>query len=244
MRALRSILNFAIATHGRDVLPDNPVASLTAKRAWLRDKARTDHLRAHEVKLFVTALRGLPNAVMGAYLEFILLTGARRNEAALLKWKDMDTKGKILIFRDTKNHTDRTIPLTARVNAIFDFMKTKKIGDYVFPSLDKQGKPAYVKEPRKAIASANIAAGSGVTVHGLRRTYSTFLESLDCPAYPLKALLGHSLKNDVTSAHYTQISVERLRPWAEKYEAFLLSLINGNDSAKGQVSSIEARKAA
>ena len=65
-------------------------------------------------------------------------------------------------------------------------------------------------------------------MHGLRRTFATILESLDCPAYPLKSLLGHSMKGDVTATHYTQIGVERLRPWAEKYDAFLAELIKGS----------------
>lgn len=244
MRCLRSVLNFAIATYGREVLPDNPVASLTAKRVWIRDKARTDHLKVHQVKPFVTALRGLANAVMGAYLEFILLTGARRNEAALLKWKDVDLRSLVLIFRDTKNHSDRHIPITPRVKALLEFMKSQKNGEYVFHSIDKNGKATYIKEPRKAMAAANIAASSEVTVHGLRRTFSTLLESLDCPAYPLKALLGHSLKGDVTTAHYTQISVERLRPWAEKYETLVLQIISADSGTYGFVDSIGIAKAA
>jgi integrase len=240
MRALRSILNYAIATYGRDVLPENPVASLTAKRAWLRDNRRTDHLANHEVAPFIAALRGLSNQAMGSYLEFILLTGARRSEAALLKWRDIDVDAKTLLFRDTKNHTDRRLPLTPGVLALLDIMRAQRAGEYVFASFDKQGKPTHIKEPRKAVAIANRAAGSQVTVHGLRRTYATLLESLDCPAYPLKALLGHSLKGDVTSAHYTQINVERLRPWAEKYEAHILSLINTSQNEKGNTNLAEA----
>ena len=84
--------------------------------------------------------------------------------------------------------------------------------------MDKNGKPTHISEPRKAVTAANEIAGSAVTVHGLRRTFAAVLESLDCPAYPLKALLGHRMKSDVTTAHYTQITVKRLRPWAEKYE--------------------------
>jgi integrase len=230
MRALRSVLNFAIATYGRTVLPENPVASLTEKRAWHRDKVRTDHLRAHEIKSFVLALRGLPNLVMASYLEFVLLTGARRNEAAQLKWKDIDSQAQVLTFRETKNHSDRVMPITPRVSKLLAMLRKHKNGEYVFASLDRLGKPTYIKEPRKAIASANAAAKSIVTVHGLRRTFATFLEALDCPAYALKALLGHSLNGDVTSSHYTQISVERLRPWAIKYEQHVLALAGSGDA--------------
>lgn len=77
------------------------------------------------------------------------------------------------------------------------------MGLYVFAAMGKNGKPTHLSEPRKVLATANRAARSSVTTQGLRRTFATVLESLDCPAYPLKALLGHSMKGDDTTAHYT-----------------------------------------
>lgn len=232
MRFLRSVLNYAQASYGTAVLPVNPVATLTAKRAWIRENPRTDHLRTHEIKPFVQALRTLSNKVMGAYVEFILLSGARRSEAALLKWRDVNAKAKTLTFRKTKNHSDRTIPITPRIEELLEQMKAWRMGEYVFSSIGKDGTPKCIIEPRRAVLNANKAAESEVTIHGLRRTYATILESLDCPAYPLKTLLGHSMKGDVTATHYTQIGVERLRPWAEKYEAYLLKLIGDIEGAK------------
>ena len=110
---------------------------------------------------------------------------------------------------------------------MLEILKKGRMGDYVFSTVGRAGKPSHITEPRKALAKANSAAGSAVTVHGLRRTYATVLESLDCPAYPLKALLGHSMKSDVTTAHYTQITIERVRPWAERYESYILKLVDG-----------------
>ncbi len=40
------------------------------------------------------------------------------------------------------------------------------------------------------------------------------------------------LEPDVTTAHYTQISVERLRPWVKKYEQYLLKVTGNTRSAK------------
>lgn len=233
MRMMRSVLNYAKAEMGADVLTNNPVATLTAKKAWLRDNARTDHLRNHEIKPFIEAVRGLDNPVMAAYIEFILLTGARRGEAATLRWRDVDVKARTVTFKDTKNHDDRVLPITPRVAELLEQMRAIRMGEYVFATMGKDGKPTHITEPRKAMMSANKQAGSAVTVHGLRRTYATVLEGLDCPMYPLKTLLGHSTKGDVTTAHYTQITVERLRPWAEKYEAYMLALIG--DAKGGEV---------
>lgn len=240
MRVLRAIINFAQADLGKAVIPDNPVSTITAKRAWIRNNARTDHLRQHEIKPFVAALRKLDNPIMGAYLEFILLTGARRSEAGLLKWRDVETKAKVLTFRDTKNKTDRTIPITPRMAELLAYVKNYQMGSYVFSSIGKDGKPTHISEPRKSIKKANEYAESAVTVHGLRRTYATILESLDCPAYPLKTLLGHSMKGDVTTNNYTQISVERVRPWAEKYDAHIMRLVG--DTPVAEIVLISASK--
>lgn len=232
MRFLRSLMNFAQATYGKTVLPENPVAVLTSRREWLRDTARTDHLRTHEIKPFLDAVRALPNPTMAAYIEFVLLSGARRSEAATLKWRDVDTRGKVLTFTDPKNHIDRTIPITRRVEELLKQLSDQRMGGYVFATVGKDGKPTHLNEPRKAMLRANKAAESKVTVHGLRRTFATVLESLDCPAYPLKVLLGHSLKGDVTTEHYTQIGVERVRPWAEKLDAHIAKLVADAESGK------------
>jgi integrase len=117
------------------------------------------------------------------------------------------------------------LPITPRLDEILAAMWHIKIGEYVFATRTKTGQATHISEPRKAMATLNVAASSDVTVHGLRRTFSTILESLDCPGIPLKSLLGHSLKGDVTTAHYTQITVERLRPWAERYERHVLGLV-------------------
>lgn len=181
---------------------------------------------------------------MGAYIEFILLTGARRTEAATLKWKHVDRKAGTLTLKETKNHTDRVLPITPRVGKILDAMSRLKIGEFVFGTRDKDGQPSHISEPRKAMAALNAAAGSTVTVHGLRRTFSTVLESLDCPGIPLKSLLGHSLKGDVTTAHYTQITVERLRPWSERYERHMLALIAAQEHAESSTANSESLEVA
>jgi integrase len=163
---------------------------------------------------------------MAAYLEFVLFTGARRSEAARLKWSDINPQSGVLTFTETKNNNEsRVIPITGRIQELLDAMRHISMGLYVFASLDKDGKPTHVTEPRKALARTNKLAGTAVTVHDLRRTYATILESLDCPMSPLKALLGHSLGRDVTGQHYIVISPERLRSWSDKYDAHMQRVI-------------------
>ena len=55
-----------------------------------------------------------------------------------------------------------------------------------------------------------MATGIKFRCHDLRRTFITIAESLDIPHYALKALLNHSMGNDVTGG-YVVMSVDRLR---------------------------------
>ena len=54
-----------------------------------------------------------------------------------------------------------------------------------------------------------------MTPHDLRRTYVTVAENTDISALALKALVNHSLGDDVT-AGYVQMTVDRLRDPAQR----------------------------
>lgn len=57
--------------------------------------------------------------------------------------------------------------------------------------------------------------------HDLRRTFITIAESIDIPAYTLKALVNHHVGTDVTQG-YLQINVERLRAPMQQITDFIL----------------------
>lgn len=70
-----------------------------------------DSLRKAQIKPWFEAVRKIGNPVISAYLQGLLLTGARRNELASLRWADVDFQWKSLTIRD-KVEGERTIPLT------------------------------------------------------------------------------------------------------------------------------------
>ena len=55
---------------------------------------------------------GPDNSIMRDYLRFILFTGLRRQEAATLKWKQVDLQEGSFTIVDTKNKTPHTLPLS------------------------------------------------------------------------------------------------------------------------------------
>ena len=225
MRMLRSLFNFSMAVW-EDTITSNPVDALRKRKLWLRENRKDDRLLPSQVAPWIEAVRGWNGPVMAGYVEFILLTGCRRSEASELLWKDVDLDRLILVFRDTKNGTDREIPIAPRCAELLAGIKPFRMtgSGLVFPSTNRKGEIVPTHWPAKLIAAANQAADAVVTTHGLRRTFTNILEAQDCPAYPLKRLLGHGSGGDVTAQHYLVHDVERLRPWMLKYESALLSM--------------------
>lgn len=63
-------------------------------------KTKGDSLRREQLSLWFEHVRKLPNPVQAAYLQALLLTGARREELAGLKWADVDFQWKSLHLAD------------------------------------------------------------------------------------------------------------------------------------------------
>ena len=62
-------------------------------------------------------MRKLANPVHSAYLQALLLTGARREELAALSWNDVDFQWNSITIKD-KVEGKRTIPLTPHVSML------------------------------------------------------------------------------------------------------------------------------
>jgi integrase len=144
----------------------------------------------------------------------VLYTGLRRNEAARLKWSDIDFKEKTFSFtpekkRGEQSEDDRvTMPLSVQAHRLL--LKRRAEGwenEYIFPG--KHPSP-YISKPGNWKRDVIQISGVQFCFHDLRRTFITIAESLDTPHYTLKAPLNHSMGNDVTGG-YICMSTERLR---------------------------------
>lgn len=230
MRFLRAVINFAQFHYedadGTPLLPDNPVRRLSQTRAWNRVKRRTTYIKPGQLAPWfkeVLALKADPErheaCAIADWLLVTLLTGIRRNEGLALKWADVDLSHKTLTLRDTKNHTDHTLPLSDYLFALLDARrKDNPEGVYVFASYGDDG---HLVDPRKPLERIAKASEVTFTPHDLRRTFITIAESLDIPAYALKRLLNHKMSNDIT-AGYIITDVERLRRPMQQVTDFIL----------------------
>jgi len=151
-------------------------------------------------------------------LIFVLFTGLRQSEALSLIWKDVDLNNEIFTVRDTKNHTDHTLPITKTIKELLLNRKLKSSGSYVFSG--NNPKQALVN-PYKQIKVVRDESGIHFTLHDLRRTFATIADLLDIQHHIIKRLMNHS-NNDVTIKHYVQPTIERLRMPMEKIDAFIV----------------------
>lgn len=235
MRFLRSLLNFAIAQYedgnGHAVIRDNPVSRLSQTRAWYRIARRQTLIRPHQLPAWWQAVVALKDdadsnqpALVADYLLFLMFTGLRRQEAATLKWSDVDLQARTFTIADTKNREPLTLPIIDFVYAILQSRKSLSASDYVF---EGDGATGYLVEPRRQIQRVVEASDVPFTIHDLRRTYITIAESLDIPAYALKRLVNHKMNGDVT-AGYIISDVERLRAPMQKITDCILEYANSD----------------
>lgn len=114
MRVLRSILNYTFEDEEGGTLYANPVAVLSSKKrkAWFKVDRRRTLIKNSDLPAWHKAVVSLDNSIMTDYLLFLLFTGLRRQEAATLKWKQVDFKERCFTIMDTKNKHPHTLPLS------------------------------------------------------------------------------------------------------------------------------------
>lgn len=239
MRFLRALFNFAIAQYedgsGNAILRENPVIRLTQTRAWYRVDRRQTVIKPYQLAPWYQAVISLKqdvipkqSALVADYLLFLLFTGLRRQEAATLKWSDIDLNERSFTLTNTKNREPLTLPLT---DYVYDLLRNRKIeasSEYVFAG---EGKAGYLIEPRRQVQKVIELSGVAFTLHDLRRTFITIAESIDISAYALKRLVNHKMSNDVT-AGYIVSDVERLRKPMEQIATQLLQYFKINEEKK------------
>jgi integrase len=212
----------------RDVLP--------------KAKAKTDCLQREQLAAWFKEVRKISNSVISVYLQALLLTGARREEMAGLRWSDVDFKWQSLTIRD-KVEGERTIPLTPYLASLLAGLKKKndtppprhrilngkkiendlknwKPPEWVFSS--RTAKSGRLQEPRinhnKALTAAGLPA---LTLHGLRRSFGTLTEWVECPAGVVAQIMGHK-PSATAEKHYKVRPLDLLRMWHTRIEIWTL----------------------
>ena len=200
------------------VLPSvNPAKTKKAREALGKAKAKDDSLLKEQLPAWFAAVRSIGNQTVAAYLQTLLLTGARPGEVLAMRWGDLNTQWKGLTIRD-KVEGERVIPLTPYVWHLLAALPRRN--EFVFASNRSDDAP--LTEPNHAHDKACTVAGiEGLTLHGLRRSFGTLTEWLEVPAGVVAQIQGHK-PSATAEKHYRVRPLDLLRVHHERIEAWIL----------------------
>ncbi|WP_296691790.1 integrase family protein [Rhodoferax sp.] len=195
----------------------NPAKTKKSREHLGKAGTKSDALQREQLGVWFEAVQKIGNPVTAAYLQTLLLTGARPGEIIGVRWEDMNTQWKGLTIRDKVEGT-RVIPLTQYVSSLLAALPRRNELVFSSPSSDT----GHITEPNHAHTTACTVAGiDGMTLHGLRRSFKSLTEWLEIPAGVVAQLMGHK-PSATAEKHYTVRPLDLLRVHHEKIEAWIL----------------------
>lgn len=180
-------------------------------------KAKTDCLQREQLPVWFQHVQKIENPVVSAYLQCLLLTGARREELAQLKWDDVNFRWAGMRIND-KVEDGREIPLTPYVASLMRNLPRRN--EWVFSS--PTGDTGRLIDPAKSHRRACAAAGVVCTLHGLRRSFKSLSEWQELPVGVVAQIMGHK-PSATAEKHYTVRPLDLLRVHHTKLEKWIVS---------------------
>jgi len=134
-------------------------------------------------------------------VQFAIETAMRRSEIANLEWDHVDLKRKTVYLQNTKNESERTVPLSPKAIEIL-----KSIPRQISGSVFGMSENAITIAMRRARAEAEI---KNLTFHDLRHeATSRLFENTDLDLLEIAEITGH--KNLQMLKRYTHLRADRL----------------------------------
>ena len=239
-RMLRAFLNWCeTRTEYKGIAAHDACAKKVSKEHIANAGFKNDSLIKQELHPWFDAVRRIPNPTISAYLQGLLITGARRNELSSLRWDDCNFQRRSLTIRD-KVEGARTIPLTPylasllrdlqrrndsaptvrRLNTLKEQGRAWEPSPWVFSS--PTSATGRLQEPsiahRRAVAAAGLPA---LSLHGLRRSFGTLAEWCEVPVGIVAQIQGHK-PSATAEKHYRVRPLDLLTMWHTKIEAWIL----------------------
>ena len=228
-----------------ELVPEkNPARNKRAAEAMGKAKAKKDAVLKEQLPAWFGAVQSLSSPPVKAYLQAMLLTGARPNELLRLRWRDVNLNGRALTIRDkdeSKGGLDgtRIIPLTPYVSALIHGLP--RLSEWVF-SHEAFNKP--IGRPNNYLTEACKMAGiDHVTVQGLRRSFGTLSEWVEAPVGVIAQIQGHK-PSATAEKHYRARPLDLLRFYHQNLEAFILEQAGVQFDPKAAIGKLQLIKIA
>jgi integrase len=177
---IRRILNW-FATRADNFAP--PVVRGMA-RTKTKERARSRILTDEEIRAIWNSKE---SGAFPALVKFLLLTGARRAEAANMTWQEIDGDNWTLPGSRNKTKIELTRPLSAAARAVLEGQRRE------CPFVFSKGRKPISTFSRDKKAFDESTGTSGWTLHDCRRTARSLMSRGGVPVDHAERALGHAL---------------------------------------------------
>lgn len=219
-RALATVrAMFSWAMEHDHLIGPNPAVGLKLAAGGSSERYLTDE----EAAALFNALDQLEadleiTAAQAAIFRLLLLTGARRNEIAGLKWSEVDFARKRLVLPPNRTKAgatagERRIQLNSAAVSILEPLPRPKGAVWLFPAA--RGAKGHTTTASKVWSKVVVpkAKLSGVRVHDLRHSFASFALADGVSLAMIGKALGHA--NSRSTERYAHLSDDPLRALSE-----------------------------
>jgi integrase len=160
-------------------------------RSNAKERERDRILTDPELQAVWKAANATDDGMMfGVFVQFLLLSGCRRSEAAGMRWSELDNEGNWLLPKErNKTKVDLVRPLSSAAQAVLARMPRTGDAEFVLATMDGQ---LLVNRFARAKRDFDQRCGvSGWRLHDLRRTARSLMSRAGVNADIAERCLGH-----------------------------------------------------
>ncbi|WP_158744350.1 site-specific integrase [Acidisphaera sp. L21] len=208
---LSAVLSFAVAN---DWLTANPVRGMENR---LESKGRERFLTPDERARLLAEAKASLSADLYLAVAVSLSTGGRQGEVLGLRWPHVDLIKGVVTFMDTKNGSNRSVPL---VPAVVELLRERRRvvrldTDLVFPGKKNPKEPIDLRVGFRAACAR--AAITGFRWHDQRHSAASAMADMGASLLDIGTVLGH--RSQQTTKRYAHLTDSRLRDLVERAAA-------------------------
>ena len=214
----------------RGILEVSPIAGLPLPSPEVpRDRVLNDA----ELKALWEACEGV-GSVFGPIVRLLILTGARRDEVAGIRWLELDLEAKTwtLPRERAKNNTEHVIPLSEQALVVLNgLIPDKRKDGLLFTTTGETPVSGFSKPRARLDAMMRKQLGTQPvlhwTFHDIRRSVASGLARLGQPVHVTEAVLNHrsgiikGVARIYNRYDYAKEKAQALEAWGRYVEALV-----------------------
>lgn len=220
---ISSILSYAAV---RKLVMHNEAANLKGELPTA-ERRHNPYLKPEQIRPFLAALeRDESGEIIKLAILFTLHTLARTGETRFARWEEFDMGARLWHVPAERMKMGRahTVPLSNQALALLERLKLHSQRGYLFVPLN-QGKP--ISENGMLQALYRMGYKGKLTIHGLRATGSTILNTSGWRGEVIESALAHSEKDLIRAAYNHSDYLEERRELMQWWSDYLNALEQG-----------------